>query len=84
MVVYNFVCSGLSLYSLTYILKTYATNGVESLFKMGDDDMIKHAMFVYWVTKNIELLDTIFMILRHKQRQISFLHVSMKHFKKIS
>lgn len=79
MVVYNFICSGLSLYSLAYIIMTFAADGVESIFKMEHNNMMTHAFFVYWITKNIELLDTIFMILRHRQRQISFLHVSMKH-----
>lgn len=30
---------------------------------------------LYWISKIIELLDTAFMILRHKTKQISFLHV---------
>ena len=32
-------------------------------------------MWIYWLSKLYELLDTIFMILRHRVRQISFLHV---------
>ncbi len=32
-------------------------------------------MMVYWFSKLYELLDTVFMILRHRGRQISFLHV---------
>ena len=32
-------------------------------------------MLVYWLSKLYELLDTVFMILRHRGRQISFLHV---------
>lgn len=32
-------------------------------------------MMVYWISKLYELLDTVFMILRHRGRQISFLHV---------
>lgn len=30
---------------------------------------------LYWISKIIELLDTVFMMLRHKTNQISFLHV---------
>ena len=33
------------------------------------------AFRIYFYSKIIELLDTVFMILRHKRRQISFLHV---------
>ena len=37
--------------------------------------LIRHGMMVYWLSKIYELLDTLFMVLRHKGRQISFLHV---------
>lgn len=37
--------------------------------------MIPHALMVYWFSKLYELLDTVFMVLRHRVRQISFLHV---------
>ncbi len=37
--------------------------------------LIQHGMMVYWLSKLYELLDTVFMILRHRGRQISFLHV---------
>ena len=33
------------------------------------------SLFLYWVSKNVELLDTVFMLLRHRKRQVSFLHV---------
>ena len=42
---------------------------------------MKYGLLVYLVSKYIELLDTIFMVLRQKQRQISFLHVSKKRMK---
>ena len=46
------------------------------LYSMRKDvPWIRHAMWVYWLSKLYELLDTVFMILRHKRRQISFLHV---------
>lgn len=32
-------------------------------------------MLLYWLSKLYELMDTVFMILRHKLRQVSFLHV---------
>lgn len=36
---------------------------------------MKQVYFVYWVTKVVELADTVFMVLRHKFRQVSPLHV---------
>ena len=36
---------------------------------------IRHAMLIYWISKFIELMDTVYMVLRHKRRQISFLHI---------
>ena len=33
------------------------------------------SLCIYWVSKNVELLDTVFMLLRHRKRQVSFLHV---------
>lgn len=47
------------------------------MFAMVPDPDVKHAFFIYWITKHLELLDTVFMILRHRQRQITFLHVSL-------
>jgi len=47
------------------------------MFAMVPDPNVKHAFFVYLITKHLELLDTVFMILRHRQRQITFLHVSL-------
>ena len=75
MVVYNFLCSAMSLYSIVCIVQALTADGV-SMFDMAHNPLVKQAFFVYWMTKYIELLDTIFMMLRHKQRQVSFLHVS--------
>jgi len=40
-----------------------------------DSSWVHHGMLVYWLSKLYELLDTVFMVLRHRGRQISFLHV---------
>lgn len=49
---------------------------VSDFYSMRKDVwLIQHAMLVYWLSKLYELLDTVFMILRHRGRQISFLHV---------
>ena len=79
MVVYNFFCSMMSFYSLLYIAKALTADGV-SVFDMSDNLQVKQGFYVYLITKYLELLDTIFMMLRHKQRQISFLHVSFDEF----
>ncbi|KAK3782135.1 hypothetical protein RRG08_032893 [Elysia crispata] len=42
--------------------------------KTGDPTLVG-VFKLYWITKIIELLDTVFMVLRHRSRQISFLHV---------
>ena len=39
------------------------------------DPYLKRTLYIYWVTKVVELSDTVFMLLRHKFRQISPLHV---------
>lgn len=75
LVVYNFLCSTLSLYSLAVVIKSFYQGGLLYTFAMVPDPDVKHAFFIYWITKHLELLDTVFMILRHRQRQITFLHV---------
>ena len=73
---YNFLCSILSLYSFCIVLRAYYRGGLLYTFAMKHDADVEHAFAVYVCTKHLELLDTVFMILRHKQRQITFLHVS--------
>ncbi len=52
------------------------------LLKVGDifimehtEGWLRHGYFVYWMSKFVELMDTMYMILRHRTHQISFLHV---------
>ncbi|KAL9963108.1 hypothetical protein ACROYT_G032283 [Oculina patagonica] len=75
LVVYNFLCSALSLYSLAVVVKSFYQGGWLYTFAMVPDPDVKHAFLIYWITKHLELLDTVFMIVRHRQRQITFLHV---------
>lgn len=42
---------------------------------LANNTYVQVGLFVYWMTKYYELMDTVFMLLRHKIRQISFLHV---------
>ena len=74
--VYNFACSLISFYSVAFIIAALARNWPRSLFDVKEDALVKHAFWVYYMTKYFELMDTVFMILRHRQRQISLLHVS--------
>ena len=74
--VYNFACSLVSLYSVVFIIIALARNWPHSLFSCNEDALVGHGLWVYYMTKYVELLDTVFMILRHRQRQITFLHVS--------
>ena len=47
----------------------------DSLFSKKPDPFLRNVYLVYWVTKVVELSDTVFMVLRHKFRQVSPLHV---------
>ena len=40
-----------------------------------EEGPLRQGLFVYWMSKFVELFDTVYMVLRHKTRQISFLHV---------
>ena len=77
MVFYNFLCSVLSLYAVVYFILAFIELG--DVFDMTFHESFNHPFRVYHITKWIELFDTVLMILRHKQRQISFLHVRFLH-----
>ena len=74
MLLHNVVCVTMSLASL--LLLCYGLFDSGCFFQMKYNEFVKTGMFVYLLSKYVELLDTVFMILRHKQRQITFLHVS--------
>ncbi|XP_019639491.1 PREDICTED: elongation of very long chain fatty acids protein 5-like [Branchiostoma belcheri] len=74
LVVYNLLCSVLSLYSFAAF--AYGVFFISpSWFHKAEVNALKHVFLLYWITKNLELWDTIFMVLRHRRRQMSFLHV---------
>ncbi|XP_033644524.1 elongation of very long chain fatty acids protein 5-like [Asterias rubens] len=73
LVVYNYACSLLSV--CTFAMFAYGMYDAGSVFRMESTLVLKQAFLLYRIAKYIELLDTVFMILRHKRRQISFLHV---------
>ena len=47
----------------------------DSLFSKKPDAFLRDVYWVYWITKIVELSDTVFMVLRHRFRQVSPLHV---------
>ena len=74
LLLHNTVCSLMSLYAFVGIW--IGIWEVGDVFSMEHTEgILRHAMFVYWISKLVELLDTVYMVLRHKKRQISFLHV---------
>ncbi|XP_062926240.1 very long chain fatty acid elongase 5-like [Mobula hypostoma] len=73
LLLYNMGCSFMSLY--TSLLFLYGLSVATSIFQKEFFSELQQAYFMYWFVKNVELLDTVFMILRHRSRQISFLHV---------
>ena len=73
MIVYNFFNTALSLY--TFLAFIYGLYQSPHIYHKGNIPILEHVFTVYFYAKVIELLDTVFMILRHKRRQISFLHV---------
>ena len=70
---YNFAASAVSLYTLYGFCR--GLYHAESSFATYPSDVLRPVFRIYWLTKIYELLDTVFMILRHKSRQISILHV---------
>ena len=73
LVVYNFVISGVNVYCFLGFLSCLLSS--DSLFEKTFDPQLSWIFYVYWLTKVAELLDTVWMALRHAFRQISFLHV---------
>lgn len=73
LVVYNFSCSLLSLYTLYGFSRELIADG--NFYSTRNNPALESYFKLYWILKNVELLDTVFMILRHRRRQISFLHV---------
>lgn len=73
LVIYNFSASLISAFTMCGFI--YGLSRAESSFQKSESEILIPVYKVYWLTKLYELLDTVFMIVRHKQRQISFLHV---------
>jgi len=74
LLIHNIMCVMLSLYT--------ALQGSRGIFQSPSvyytavgPPLVAHALYVYWISKIVELTDTVFMVLRHKLKQMSFLHV---------
>ena len=70
---YNISLSVTSLITLYYFIM--GLTEAPYIYYKGPTNETKFAMKIYWITKVVELLDTVFMVIRHKSRQITFLHV---------
>ena len=75
LVIHNIICTILSAYCLMCFIIAFTEDRDLFSTTTSSTGILRHAMFIYWMTKWYELLDTVFMILRHKRKQISFLHV---------
>ncbi|TRY80605.1 hypothetical protein TCAL_03002 [Tigriopus californicus] len=71
--VYNLVISVVNVYCFVGFMQCLLE--APSLYEKTPNAKLSFIFYVYWITKVCELLDTVFMILRHRFRQISPLHV---------
>ena len=74
LIVHNIICCLLSLYCVVgFCIGFWQAGGIFTTDRTNS--ALCNSFLVYWLSKLFELLDTVYMILRHKTRQISFLHV---------
>ena len=73
LLLYNFTCSCCS--AATWAAFLYGLWHSEHIFDKTPQPALQLAFRLYWLCKLGELLDTVFMVLRHRRHQISVLHV---------
>ena len=74
LLLHNILCISLSTYSAVQGIRGILES--PGVYYTGEGTpLLRHAFFIYWISKIIELMDTMFMILRHKIKQMSFLHI---------
>ena len=73
LVVYNSACSSFS--AAICVMFLHGMWYSEHIFDKTPQPVLQIAFQFYWLCKSVELLDTVFMVVRHHRRQISVLHV---------
>jgi len=73
MLFYNMLCSVLSLY--TFVGLSVALYNADQIYSNSENPEMTPYFKIYGYTKVLELMDTVFMILRNRGRQITVLHV---------
>ncbi|XP_067671425.1 very long chain fatty acid elongase 5-like [Haliotis asinina] len=73
LILHNFICCMTSMYTLYGFIRGVYKSG--HLYSKEITEELRFVFWIYYITKIIELMDTVFMVLRHRRRQISFLHV---------
>ncbi|EDV26126.1 uncharacterized protein TRIADDRAFT_24481, partial [Trichoplax adhaerens] len=73
LIIHNFFCSAVSVY--TALSSFYGAYQGGSAFLTKPVENLRYGFYLYWISKNVELLDTLYIILKKKYRQLSFLHV---------
>ena len=74
LILHNVICVTLS--AASAVTLTLGLWDVGTILKIKDSNvLLRRGLWIYWISKYYELLDTVFMLLRHRLRQMSFLHV---------
>ena len=74
LIIHNAVCCLLSM--AVVVLGGIGLALTDSVLKIQPgNSLVVLSLQLYWISKIVELLDTVFMLLRHRKRQITFLHV---------
>ena len=70
LILHNLTCFVASVY--TFVAGVYALTTTPSLLPVSEGNSnVIHVLYAYWISKVIELLDTVFIIFRHKKRQLT-------------
>ena len=74
LVFYNLICVAISIVCTVVGFKEFLSEG-NILELVEASGLLKKVYFLYWMSKILELMDTVFMVLKHSLRQMSFLHI---------
>ncbi|XP_059156820.1 elongation of very long chain fatty acids protein 7-like [Physella acuta] len=73
LVIHNFSCCIANAVTLFGFSNALIING--SAYGKTSSPVFLQAFKIYWIIKIVELFDTVYLVLRHRRSQISFLHV---------